>query len=116
MIAISNSTIQEYHALCDLTKDGNTGRLEVPTESWEEDKKKLLELLQNGKKVSFARIQRLVLEVKNDEVDPSSESWYHETSDYFKGRYPENTSIANTLQYAAKGVRKMAKAVPENDC
>jgi hypothetical protein len=113
IVAISKTTIQEYNALCVLTKERSSGRPQDPANVWNEDKMKLLELLQNGKKVSLARIQKLIPEGQNEKTDSSSEAWYNETSLYFKEKKPRDIRLANTLQYTAKGVRKMAKALPE---
>jgi hypothetical protein len=113
LITISKSTVQEYNDLCGLTNNENLGRPEDHSQEWESDKMKLLELLQNGKAVSMARIEKLTAGGKKDDVDPSSEFPYNEAPNYFKERHSEKTRMAKTLHYASKGVSKMAKALPE---
>jgi hypothetical protein len=116
LITISKSTISEYNALCRLTTNQNVVRPDDPSQEWEADKRKLLELLRNGKKISMARIEKLIpKEGKKDDVDLSSESWHNEPSSHFKERHSDDTRMANALHYAAKGVRKMVKALPEQD-
>jgi hypothetical protein len=114
LIETSQDTIQEYTALCRLTKAMNEERPKDLTEGMKIDKEKLLDILEKGKRVSMVRITELMPKDKSTEsMHPSSEPWYIESSRYFKERLPGDKRVTKALEYAAKGVSKMAKALPE---
>lgn len=72
-------------------------------------------MLENGKRLSMDRIRRVLpVEKKATRSELTSESWYSETSAYFTGR-AQDKRLENTLNQAAKGVRRMVRELPERE-
>jgi len=88
-------------------------------ETWDNDKKEVARLLASGRRLSMKRIKKLLPEGTKagpqKEADPSSESFYNESSHFFKTTQSEDKRLQETLQQAKKGVKRMVRFLPEHE-
>jgi hypothetical protein len=121
LLEASRQIDKDFHSLIAIAENVKKEiKKEDDKNTWGENKKTVVQLLEKGMKVSMKRIDQLIPEEakagrKASSIDVSSDLSYNEASRYFSNTHPEERRLRDFLSQSTKGVKKIVRFLPEQE-